>query len=129
MLGKIIIGAALLTIIALYSEFVAHGIATEKLLVTESVKKQATSSLQADITNNPLSPPDTSSPRATLFSFLENSYKAYQLLMTAHQKNMEAPGVFTPAAIKQMGETAELYFKRAVNCLDLSEVSESLRLQ
>lgn len=129
MLGKVVTGTALLTIIAIYSELVPHGIAMEKFLAAESAKKQATYSLQADITKNPLSPPDTSSPRATLYSFLENSHKAYQLLMTAHQKNMEAPGVFTPAAIKQMGETAELYFKRAVNCLDLSEVSESLKLQ
>ena len=128
-LGIVVFGAASLTLIPLHSEYVARGMAMEKTLATESTKMPATYSLQDDIDKNPLSPPDTSSPRATLHSFLENTYKSYQLLMAAHKKNIEASGIFTPAPIQQMGRKAELYLERAVHCLDLSKVSEVLKLQ
>ena len=62
----------------------------------------ADSSLEGDIFNNPLKPPDTSSPRATLQSFLCNINRAYGVLMAGHQKNMNEPGLFASKSIARM---------------------------
>lgn len=58
---------------------------------------KADQSLKEDIVKNPLRPPDTSSPRATLQSFLHNINRAYAKLMAAHRENMKDPGLFTSA--------------------------------
>ncbi len=56
-------------------------------------------SLEEDIAKNPLKPPDTSSPRATLRSFLQSINGAYTVLMNEHRENMKAPGLFTSESI------------------------------
>ncbi|MDJ0817521.1 MAG: hypothetical protein QNJ58_15030 [Desulfobacterales bacterium] len=63
-----------------------------------SVESKSTQSrddypLEDDIAAHPLKAPDTSSPRATLKSFLESLNRAYRILMVAHKKNMKAPGL------------------------------------
>lgn len=80
-----------------------------------------------DITTNPLKPADTSSPRATLQSFVDNMYRSYRALMAAHRENAEAPGILTSESVQQMAEEAEGLFERSVSCLDLSEVPETLK--
>ena len=94
---------------------------------TEAVDLKGVNSLIENIDQNPLKPPDTSSPQATLKSFLDNATAAHRLLMAAHGKNMEAPGLFTPDSVRQLYARGERIFKRAVYCLDLSKVPESLK--
>jgi hypothetical protein len=44
---------------------------------------------------NPLRPPDTLSPRATLQSFLDNSREAYDVLMPAYASYLAEPSLFS----------------------------------
>ncbi|MDB4444621.1 hypothetical protein N9174_04715, partial [bacterium] len=83
-------------------------------------------SLESDIPQHPLKPPDTSSPRATLLSFLENINRSYRVLMAGHRKNLQTPGFFTSESVQQMAQNAENLFARAVHCLDLSKVPKTL---
>ena len=69
-----------------------------------------------------LTPPDTSSPRATLQSFIENINRGYGVLMAAHRKNTKAPGFFASNSVQQMVQHAEELFERGVDCLNLSQV-------
>ena len=84
-------------------------------------------SLEEDIAKNPLKPPDTSSPRATLGSFLHNINGAYALLMDAHRENMKAPGLFASESVEQMEKRAEAFLQRAAYCLNLSGVPDDLK--
>jgi len=84
-------------------------------------------SIQESIARNPLKPPDTSSPRATLKSFLDNTNSAYRLVMAAHKENMGSPGLFTSESIHQMERHADQLIQRAVYCLNLSEVPDALK--
>ena len=63
---------------------------------------------QTDLYTNPLKPPDTSSPRATLMSFIDSADRAYRIVTTAHRQNMRLPGLTTPDIIKDLGEIAEI---------------------
>ncbi len=83
--------------------------------------------LRSDIAKNPLRPADTSSPRATLQSFVDNMNRAHRVLMAAHRQNTEASGIFTPNSVKQMAREAEDLFERGVYCLDLSKVPTVLK--
>jgi hypothetical protein len=87
----------------------------------------ADSSLEQDVFNNPLKPPDTSSPRATLQSFLLNMNRAYALLMAGYQKNMNTPGLFASESVAKMESRAELRLQRSAYCLNLSGVPDELR--
>ena len=58
----------------------------------------------------PLAPPDTSSPRTTLKSFIESVDKGYQLHISGEGRTSEV----------------EYYANRAIRCLDLSEVAPSV---
>ena len=82
---------------------------------------------EEEIVKNPLKPPDTSSPRATLQSFLGNMNRAYNALMAAHQENMHSPGFLASDSILKMERHAEILLQRGAYCLDLSGVPEELR--
>ncbi len=69
-----------------------------------------------------LKPPDTSSPRSTLQSFIDNVNRSYRVLMAAHRKNMKTPGFFTPKAVEEVADNAKGLFERAIWCLNLSQV-------
>ena len=84
--------------------------------------------LRTQLAEHPLRPPDTSSPRATLNSFLENATEAHRLLMKAHVENSRAPGLITTDSARQMSAEAGQFLRRAARCLDLSQVPEALRL-
>jgi len=83
--------------------------------------------VQSAATQNPLKPPDTSSPQATLISFLDAMNRSYRLLMKAHRINNETPGVFTPDSVQKMAYQAEELLRRGVYCLDLSEVPPTFK--
>ena len=104
-----------------------QGYAAEKSQMPETVDPKAVQFIQEDITQNPLKPPDTSSPRATLKSFLDNANDAYRLAMAGHRENMETPGVFTSESVRQKGRHADQLFQRAVYCLNLQEVPDALK--
>ena len=72
----------------------AQDLSSDKTKTLETA--QTGDSPKADIVKNPLRPPDTSSPRATLQSFLQNINRAYAMLMAAHHKNLKTPGLFAP---------------------------------
>jgi len=84
-------------------------------------------SFKEDMARNPLKPPDTSSPRATLQSFLENMNRAYRVLMAAHDKNKKSPGLFTSQSVRDMARRADELFERGVYSLNLSGVPKALK--
>jgi small-conductance mechanosensitive channel len=103
----------------------AQGLTSQEAKTPTTAK--AGYSLEEDITKNPLKPPDTSSPRATLRSFLQSINGAYTVLMDAHRKNMKAPGLFTSESIEQKERQAGTLLQRAAYCLNLSGVEDELK--
>ncbi|MDJ0681141.1 MAG: mechanosensitive ion channel family protein [Xenococcaceae cyanobacterium MO_167.B52] len=85
-----------------------------------------TSLSAAPLVKHPLAPPDTSSPQATLISFVENINKSYQILMTAYDQYLEEPGLFPSNSVKEQVKQAEIFFERAEGCLNLSEIPPRL---
>ena len=75
----------------------------------------------------PLKPPATSSPRATLFSFLDNMNRAYAAVKEAHRENLNSAGLFNSSSAVSKAEQAEILFMRAVECLDLSQLPQALK--
>jgi len=73
-----------------------------------------------------LKPPNTSSPRKTLESFIENMNRAYTTLMRAHRKNLQTPGYFPSEPVRQMERQAEEFFQSGVECLNLSGIPKNL---
>ena len=76
---------------------------------------------------SPLQPPDTSSPRATLQSFLHDVQEAYDVLIPAYVSFRAEPSLFPPESAREAEARAERLLARAVRTLDLSEVSRALR--
>ena len=75
---------------------------------------------------HPLEPPDTSSPRATLRSFLETMQEAVRIHSALLYNYRREPGLsFSPGTQEQFDRLATL-FRRAGRCLDLSEVAPTL---
>ncbi|MBN1342299.1 MAG: mechanosensitive ion channel family protein [Phycisphaerae bacterium] len=92
---------------------VAIGVAAGSCLASEGV--------------NPLRPPDTSSPRATLTSFRENVDASYRLVMALRDTFQAEGGLLASDAALKKAAPAERYFDHAVRCLDLSKVPPGLR--
>jgi len=76
---------------------------------------------------SPLQPPDTSSPRATLQSFLDNVREAYDILMPAYAAYLAEPSLFPPESAREAEALAQELLERAVRTLDLSGVPPALR--
>ena len=76
---------------------------------------------------SPLKTPDVSSPRATLFGFIDNMNTSYRLLMEAHDENVEISGLYIDDSVKPKAYEAERYFEKASYSLDLSSYPPSLR--
>jgi len=91
--------------------------------VTAKVRK----SIEEEFVKYPLKEPDTSSPRATLQSFLHNINRAYAVLMAAHRKNIKTPGLLASDSVSQMERHAEILFQRSAFCLNLSGVPDELK--
>ena len=121
--------AILLALLMASAQFAA-GAGSQDLTSDETKKPEtatAGNSPKEDIVKNPLRPPDTSSPRATLQSFLHNINRSYAKLMAAHGENMKDPGLFTSESILQMERQAEILLQRSAYCLNLSAVPDDLK--
>ena len=69
-----------------------------------------------------LAPAETSSPRATLEGFRDQSAKAAELLLEAYRQNRSEPGIFWSPEVKEKVKEAESLLARASRTLDLSQV-------
>ncbi|NEQ55840.1 MAG: hypothetical protein F6K11_38040, partial [Leptolyngbya sp. SIO3F4] len=76
---------------------------------------------------HPLAPPDTSSPQATIQSFIENVNEAHHILMTANAQYLSEPGLFPSASVKEQVAPGRILFERAIACLDTSKVPSRLK--
>ena len=76
---------------------------------------------------SPLAPADTSSPRATMESFINNFYKGYAVFIRAYEKDEKEPGFFMSPEVRHLFGKSETYLHKAVQCLNLSEVVPRLR--
>ncbi|MCG8529408.1 MAG: mechanosensitive ion channel family protein [Desulfovibrionales bacterium] len=77
-----------------------------------------------------LAPPDTSSPQATLRSFLENTTQAYEHMQKAYAEDMKTENLFTHTpTVTALAEQAMLYFEKAIQCIDFSKVPSSYRTE
>ncbi|MFA9394444.1 MAG: mechanosensitive ion channel family protein [Halodesulfovibrio sp.] len=78
--------------------------------------------------DNPLTPPNTFSPQATLHSYLTNMTRAFAVLQEAFVLDMKSENIFTHSPeILKLQEEANLYFQKAIECLDLSKVPSVYR--
>ncbi|MEL7510426.1 MAG: hypothetical protein AAFN42_24110, partial [Cyanobacteria bacterium J06554_1] len=75
---------------------------------------------------HPLAPPDTSSPQATIRSFIENVNEAHYIVMTANEQYLKEPGLFPSASVKEQVAPGIILFERAMDCLDTSKVPPRL---
>ncbi len=82
--------------------------------------------LPAFSVEHPLAPPDTSSPQATIRSFIENVNESHHIVMTANEGYLKEPGLFPSASVKDQVAPGIILFERAMDCLDTSEVPPRL---
>ncbi len=78
---------------------------------------------------NPLSPADTSSPRATFESFQENVRLAWECFsQIAELADQGGKWAYSPEE-EELGERGTFYFNRAVQCIDNSQIPKAYRYQ
>ena len=83
------------------------------------------SSSASEMMENPLTPPDTSSPQSTLRSYLDNMTKCYLILQKAFLLDVQSPNLFTHTPeVKKLAKEANLHFQKAIDCLDFSHVPD-----
>ncbi|MDJ1184217.1 mechanosensitive ion channel family protein [Roseofilum casamattae] len=75
----------------------------------------------------PLKPPDTSSPQATLRSFINDVNSAHEELMEAYTHYLEEPGLLASQSVLAHARVARQFFDRASRCLDTREAPERLQ--
>ena len=85
-----------------------------------------TSLTAASSVKRPLAPPDTSSPQATLRSFVENVNESHRVLMAAYDQYLKEPGAFPSISVREQAKQAEIFFERAKGSLNLSEIPPRL---
>ena len=86
-----------------------------------------TSLTAAPSIKHPLAPPDTSSPQATLRSFVENVNRAHQVWMESYDRYMKDSELLPSTSLREQFKQAEIFFNRATDCLDLSEIPPRLK--
>jgi MscS family membrane protein len=74
----------------------------------------------------PLEPPDTSSPRATLQSFVVSMQAASEAFTSLMAIYRQEPGLYFSAEAHVHHDRLRTFLDRAVRCLDLTEVSPTL---
>jgi MscS family membrane protein len=77
--------------------------------------------------SNPLSPPDTESPRATLESFKWDLEAAEQLITDTYKEHIAELGWFMSDEVKAKESRIQAHFDRAMRCFDLSNVPPANR--
>lgn len=100
---------ALMTCVAFFFGLLVLANSLTIVFAVELENQSDISFLQADIAANPLKPPDTSSPKKTLTSFIENINEAHRILMLAHNQNLKSPGLFSSKNVIKMSKEAELF--------------------
>ena len=75
----------------------------------------------------PLATADTSSPQATLSSFVENVNESHRILMAAYDQYLKEPGPFPSTSVSEQAKQAEIIFDRATRILNLSEIPPRLK--
>ena len=75
----------------------------------------------------PLKPPDTTSPRGTLFNLIDNVVEAHRVLYAAAREHEATPGLFKSEEVLAHEARAEVHLRRAVGSLNLSEISPATR--
>ena len=83
--------------------------------------------MAAPLVQQPLAPPDTSSPQATLRSFVQNVNESCRILMIAYDQYLKEPGPLPSTSVKEQVKQAEIFFERAERCLNLSEIPSRLK--
>ena len=86
-----------------------------------------TSLRAAPLVKYPLEPPDTSSPQATLRTFVENINRAHPLFLESVAQYLKEPGVFPSTSVKEQVKQADLLLMRAERCLNLSAIPPRLK--
>jgi MscS family membrane protein len=82
---------------------------------------------RTELVQNPLNPPDTSSPRAALSEFLRYMNASYRLIKDAHADNQSARGLKSSESVKKKAQLAEELFEKGIYCLDMSKVPTAFR--
>jgi MscS family membrane protein len=77
----------------------------------------------------PLEPSDTSSPRATLQSFVANMKVASEVFTSLMTIYRQEPGLYFSAQAQVHHDRLRTFLNRAARCLDLTEVSPTLSLR
>jgi MscS family membrane protein len=75
----------------------------------------------------PLEPPDTTSPRGTLFNLIDNVAEAHRLLDAAADAHEATPGLFKSDEVLETEARAETRLQRAVGALNVSEIPPATR--
>ncbi len=86
-----------------------------------------TSLTAAPLVKNPLAPPDTSSPQATLSSFVENINRSYQAHMASSSQSLQEPGLLPSTSVRQQFQQGQIFFQRAERTLNLSKIPHRLK--
>lgn len=76
---------------------------------------------------HPLEPPDTSSPRATLQSFIITMQEASEVFNSLITTYRSQPGLYFSPAVQEQHARLRSLMKRAQNCLNLSEMAPSIK--
>lgn len=76
---------------------------------------------------NPLAPPDTSSPAATLASVQREVANASTIIMQAFERHIHSPGLFEDDETRRAVATARAHLARGMRGLDLSAVAPANR--
>ncbi len=74
----------------------------------------------------PLEPPDTTSPRSTLFNLIDNIAETNRILDAASRDYQATPGLFKSDAVLAQEARAKTLARRAAGSLDLSDVRPAL---
>jgi MscS family membrane protein len=75
----------------------------------------------------PLEPPDTASPRGTLFNLIDNVDEAYRTLVAAERDYEASPGLFKSDEVLAQQARAHALLSRAEASLDLGGVPPAIR--
>ena len=124
---NIFISGGKIVLYIMFSLFSTLLFSQDSVIDSLDVTQTEVASEPSDEINSPLKTPDVSSPRATLFSFIDNMNTSYELLMEAQEENLELPGLYIDESVKPKTYEAERYFEKAAYSLDLSSFPPSLR--
>lgn len=78
---------------------------------------------------NPLAPPDTESPRATLLAFKKEIEAAEKLIVATYKTHIGEPGWFMSDDTKAKEDLIHAHFDRVMRCFDLSNVPPANRVK